>query len=106
MSIETDIRYSEEKALIFLHESKEKFTATGLQILHFLKTADYPSTIQPDILVQKSPVQSQCTFNPLDANPTNWSNTTKQFVGNLPMNCLSVFDHLVGLALKGLKNVH
>ena len=26
----------------------------------------------------------------------------KQFVGNLPMNCLSVFDHFVGLALKGL----
>ena len=106
MSIETYIRYLEEKALIFLHESKEKFTATGLQILHFLKTADYPSTIQPGILVQKSPVQSQCTFNPLGANPTNWSNTTKQFVGNLPTNCLSVFDHFVGLALKGLKNVH
>ena len=26
----------------------------------------------------------------------------KQFVGNLPTNCLSVFDHFVGLALKGL----
>ena len=25
-----------------------------------------------------------------------------QFVGNLPTNCLSVFDHFVGLALKGL----
>ena len=27
-----------------------------------------------------------------------------QFVGNLPTNCLSVFDHFMGLALKGLNN--
>ena len=26
----------------------------------------------------------------------------KQFVGKLPTNCLSVFDHFVGLELKGL----
>ena len=38
-------------------------------------------------------------FNPLSANPTKWSNTLKQFVGNLPTNCLIVFDHLVGFAL-------
>ena len=42
-------------------------------------------------------------FNPLSANPTKWSNTLKQFVGNLLTNCLSVFGHFVGLALKGLK---
>ena len=41
-------------------------------------------------------------FNPFSANFAKWSNTPKQFVGNLPMNCLSVFDHFVGLALKGL----
>ena len=41
-------------------------------------------------------------FNPLSANPTNWSDTLKQFSGKLPTNCLSVFDHFVGLALKGL----
>ena len=40
--------------------------------------------------------------NPLSANLIKWSNTLKQFVGNLPANCLSVFDHFVGLALKGL----
>ena len=28
--------------------------------------------------------------------------THKQFVGKLPTNCLSVFDHFAGLALKGL----
>ena len=42
-------------------------------------------------------------FNPLIANFTKWSNTLKQFVGNLTTNCLRVFDHSVGLALKGLK---
>ena len=41
-------------------------------------------------------------FNPLSASFTKWSNTLKQFVGNLPTNCLSVFDRSVGLALKGL----
>ena len=41
-------------------------------------------------------------LNPLSANFTKWSNTLKQFVGNLPTNCLSVFGHFVGLALKGL----
>ena len=34
-------------------------------------------------------------FNPLSANPTKWLNTLKQFVG-------SVFDHFVGLTVKGL----
>ena len=43
----------------------------------------------------------QC-INPLSANPTKWSNTLKQFDGKLPMNCLSVFDHFVGLELNGL----
>ena len=43
-------------------------------------------------------------INALSANFTKWSNTLKQFVGNLPTNCLSVFDHFVGLALKGLSN--
>ena len=37
----------------------------------------------------------------LSANPTKWSNTLKQFVGKLAANCLSEFDHFVGLALKG-----
>ena len=42
-------------------------------------------------------------INPLSAKLTTWPNTLKQFVGNLPTNCLSVFDHFLGLALKGLK---
>ena len=38
--------------------------------------------------------------NPLNANLRKWSNTLKEFVGNLVTNCLSVFDHFVKLALK------
>ena len=41
-------------------------------------------------------------FNPLSANFTKWSNTLEEFVGKLPTNWLSVFDHFVGLALNGL----
>ena len=41
-------------------------------------------------------------FNPLNTKPTKWSNTLKQFVGNLTTNCLSVFDHFVGLVFKGV----
>ena len=41
-------------------------------------------------------------FSPWSASPTEWSDTLKQFVGSLPTNWLSVFDHSVGLALNGL----
>ena len=43
---------------------------------------------------------------PLSASFTKWSNTLKQFVGKLPTICLGVFDHFVGLALKGLSSDH
>ena len=41
--------------------------------------------------------------NPWSVNPTKWPNTLKQFVAKFPTNCLSVFDHFVKLALKGLR---
>ena len=41
--------------------------------------------------------------NSLCANFTKWSNTHKQ-LNKLPMNCLSVFGQLLGLALKGLNS--
>ena len=47
--------------------------------------------------------KQQWGINPLNANPTKWSNTLKQFVRNLPSNYLSVFDHFVRLTLEGLK---
>ena len=43
--------------------------------------------------------------NPLSVNPTKWLNTLKQYVGKLPTNCLSVFDHFVGLALKEIRKL-
>ena len=43
----------------------------------------------------------QKLINTLSANPQN-GETLKEFVGNLSTNCLSVFVHLVKLALKGL----
>ena len=43
----------------------------------------------------------QHILNHSSTNPTKWSNTLKRFVGCLPTNWLSVFDHFVGLVLKG-----
>ena len=51
------------------------------------------------------PCSTIYNINPLNANLTKWSNTLKQFVGKLPTNCLSVFDHFMNLALKGLTTV-
>ena len=45
---------------------------------------------------------SKAIINPLSANPEKWSNTLKQIVGNMTTICLSVFDHFMNLALKGL----
>ena len=42
------------------------------------------------------------SLKPLSANPTKWSNTTQTIRRLLTTNYLSVFDHFVGLALKGL----
>ena len=56
--------------------------------------------IKMDRLDENKPLQN--AFKSLSANSEKWSNTLKQFVGNLPTNCLSVFDHFMNLALKGL----
>ena len=73
------------------------------------------SNVLSDLLTQ--PVLYQCSLftsclsnilhdlNPLSTSTTKWSNTLKQFVGKLRTNCLSVFDHFVGLALKELRFV-
>ena len=54
------------------------------------------------ILFVKEKGMPAVVHNLLSASPTKWSNTLKQFVGNLLTNCLSVFDHFVRLALKGI----
>ena len=66
----------------------ERFINSELMNIAFILNAASDQKIQ------------QLANNPLSANPTKWSNTLKQFVGKLPTNCLSVFDHFVKLALK------
>ena len=73
------------------------------ETLFFLQIKKFINYTSRATLLQKSFV-AKVTFNPLSAKFIKWSNTLKQFVGKLPTNCLSVFDHFVGLALKGLKN--
>ena len=48
----------------------------------------------------------ESNLNPLSAKPAKGKNTFKQFVSKLPTNCLSVFDHFVALAFKGLRFIH
>ena len=62
------------------------------------------NTVFPCAVYSELRRKNSGNINPLSANPTKWSNTLKQFVGNLPTNCLSVFDDFVNLALKGLNN--
>ena len=54
-------------------------------------------------IVNVGPVKIEKCFNPLSASRTLWLNTLKQFVGNLPTNCLNVFDDFVELVPKGLR---
>ena len=44
------------------------------------------------------------SLNPLSAN-LKMVRYTQTICRLLPMNCLSVFDHFVGLALKGLRPI-
>ena len=55
-------------------------------------------------MVLKGTLTKVIILNSLSANITKWSNTIKQFVGKLPTNCLSVFDHFVGLTIKRLNS--
>ena len=48
-----------------------------------------------------SSLQLNWKRNPLSANSRKWPNTLKTHSKQKPMNCLSVFEHSMGLALKG-----
>ena len=54
-------------------------------------------------LSERLPIKYESYINPLSANPIKWSNTLKQFVGNLPTYCMSVFEYFAGLTFKGSK---
>ena len=53
--------------------------------------------------IEGSAIHPVVVVNPLSTSPTKWSNTLKQFVGLKPTNCLSEFNHFVGLAQKKVK---
>ena len=77
----------------------------GKNVLKGSKSADIKKPIQKGLsnLPALDPFSdTDRKINPLSAKLTKWPNTLKQFVGNLPTNCLSVFGHFVGLALKEL----
>ena len=70
---------------------------------YFQKNVNLVIGLNPSCIWNLKISKQREIVNPLSANPTKSSNTLKQFVGKLPTNCLSLFDHFVGLALKGLK---
>ena len=61
------------------------------------------TTIIPRKIIKNRILNFGSNINTLSVKLTKWPNTFKQFVGNWPTNCLSVFGHFVGLALKGLR---
>ena len=73
----------------------------------FIRKSNNASTngVPLALTFSKAPPNMKEIVNPLNANITKWSNTLKHFVGKLATNCLSLFDHFVGLALKALINV-
>ena len=72
-------------------------------LLFLIYINDLPNELKSNVKLFADDKSLSSVVNPLSANPTKWSNTLKQFVGNLPTNCLSVFDHFLILALKELR---
>ena len=73
-----------------------------------MQNSNYAMSIQSlSILTLQRPLSTKksCILHPLSANPTKWSNARWRW-SKLPTNCLSVFDHFVGLTLKGLNKLH
>ena len=89
-----------EFAAIFSYQAKFFFSRDqeilGSCLIESLAVAGKAASLALGGKIEKTEV------NPLSANPTKWSDTLKQFVGNLPTNCLSLFYHFAKLALKGL----
>ena len=89
-----------------LKDIKEAFIYSDLPIKNLKRNIianGLPMTLVTFSIVNSSVsteiLKSGLVLNPLSANFSKWSNTLRQFVGKLPMSCLSVFDHFVGLAL-------
>ena len=85
-----------------VHKIKKTFNSFKTLPILYKETTYIIKLIVPRLFLIMI-IHSGGLFNAISANFRKWSNTLKQFVGNLPTNCLSVFGHFVGLALKGLK---
>ena len=72
----------------------------SLAVNYFHKKSSFINVLQGAKHTSES--NRKTSLNPWSASLTKGSNTFKQIVGSFPKNCLSVFDHFVGLALKGL----
>ena len=57
------------------------------------------NSVQPFTETRANYTTKKNLFNSLSANRTKWSNTLKQFFGNLSTDCLSMLDHFLGLTL-------
>ena len=109
--VDGDKVLTEEKVVIIFKDHFEKIVETlKLHRLIFSDLSDDPALnaienfyhLASVLKIKEARDSSDClSFNPLNANPTKWSKTLKQF-GNLLTNCLSVFDQFVKLALEGL----
>ena len=91
-----------------LHENfYYKFTKVKVQSIH--KLQPFLCSLSPTIFWYFQVVEEWNTdvkwVSPLSANPTKWSNTLKEFIGNLPMTCLSVFNIWWGWRLKGWSDI-
>ena len=49
------------------------------------------------IMIYSTGITFRVHLNPLSTSFTKWSNSLKQIVGNLPTNCLNVFDNFCGV---------
>ena len=79
--------------------------AVGVFFLLLLNISYFRSYVFLTFCLWPVQIPYYTNVNPLSAKPAKWSNTIKQIVGNLSTNCLSVFDHFVGLTLKGLRGI-
>ena len=89
-------QYSQHETCLFwlksvLGNNRLNSFSTNVPLLYPLKTYKSGTWIENEL--------HNCWSRSMDGQ------TLKQFVGKLPMNCLSVFDHFVGLALKGLSHL-
>ena len=89
-----------DKSVILFAKFEASAYISSKRGFHHLSFPGRTATLQS---ISRRLLLAVSSINPLSANFTKWSNTLNQFVGKLPTNCLSVFDHFVVLALKGLR---